>query len=71
LKPVFFGGPFELDKDREIGLDGGSPPSLWSREDIAMLSWFETNGVLRREERDRGAIDTRELVGGGKIEARG
>jgi hypothetical protein len=28
LKPVFFEGPFELDKDREIGLDGGFPPSL-------------------------------------------
>jgi hypothetical protein len=36
-----------------------------------MLSWFETNGVLSREERARGAVDTRELVGGGKIEARG
>lgn len=66
LKPVFFGA-FELDKDREIGLGGACLPSLWSREDIAMLSWFEPNRVLSRKERARGAIDTRELVGGGKI----
>lgn len=44
LKPAFFGGPLEPDEDREIGLDSSFPPSLWSREDIAMVSLFATNG---------------------------